>query len=724
MVKADGVRLIIPILLFVLCCSFYFTNRTTVLQHTTSLATGDSLQTTIYDDSLSSQWENWSWNTTVTMSDTTMKESGSNAISFIANTWGALYLHTASPILVQEKQSLQFALRSAQPNAKFSLLLYDEYNQPTKKMISLDELGGSPPTDSWKVYTISLTELAPTNTKIQGFALQETAGASNQLVYIDTITLITPQNMTTQQSSLLPSIYEVYTDSLSPTWTNWSWNADIKLTASPAFKGSSSLSFTPKAWGALYLHTDDGVNTAPFSLLSFAIKGISPDTKLVILLYDELNNPIAMQYPLPVDPSFGENDTWKTYSLRLSDLQAQNKIIKGFALQEIGGKNQSELFIDAITLSSQPLLAPEKTSTTTTSSIPREGYTATDGDIYKYGSPITLRGINWFGAETGTHVFHGLWARNWKDMIVQIKQLGFNAVRVPFCPATLHESPVVSIDYEKNPDLAALNSTQVLDKILQEMNTQELYILLDHHRPDCESISQLWYTDQYSENEWISDLQLVANRYKHLEYFLGLDIKNEPHGKATWGTGNKKTDWNTAAEKAGQAILSTNQNLLIFVQGIQESSSCSSDGGHWQGGNFEPQNCTPISTTAIPSHKLVFSPHVYGPDVWNQEYFSAVNFPSNMENFWEKHFGFLTGTNSTIVPGEWGGKYGTGGGNEKDITLQNNLVSYFIKKGICNSFYWDFNPNSTDTGGILQDDWITPWNSKIQLVRTYYTACK
>ena len=24
---------------------------------------------------------------------------------------------------------------------------------------------------------------------------------------------------------------------------------------------------------------------------------------------------------------------------------------------------------------------------------------------------------------------------------------------------------------------------------------------------------------------------------------MGLDLKNEPHGKATWGFGDKKTDW-------------------------------------------------------------------------------------------------------------------------------------------------------------------------------------
>lgn len=53
------------------------------------------------------------------------------------------------------------------------------------------------------------------------------------------------------------------------------------------------------------------------------------------------------------------------------------------------------------------------------------------------GQPVQLRGVNWFGFETGDHVVHGLWARNWRDMIAQIKAVGFNAVRIPVCPGTL-----------------------------------------------------------------------------------------------------------------------------------------------------------------------------------------------------------------------------------------------------------------------------------------------
>src|SRR6059058_5662297 len=48
------------------------------------------------------------------------------------------------------------------------------------------------------------------------------------------------------------------------------------------------------------------------------------------------------------------------------------------------------------------------------------------------GCQVSLTGVNWFGFETGTFAPHGLWARNWQDMLKQIAQLGFNTIRLPF----------------------------------------------------------------------------------------------------------------------------------------------------------------------------------------------------------------------------------------------------------------------------------------------------
>lgn len=349
------------------------------------------------------------------------------------------------------------------------------------------------------------------------------------------------------------------------------------------------------------------------------------------------------------------------------------------------------------------------------------GYYQHQNRLWKNGSEVVLRGVSWFGFETEIHVVHGLWRRSYQDMIAQIKQTGFNAVRLPFCPDTLRGTPTDHIKADLNPALVGKDSLETLDIIMNELNEQGMYIMLDQHRPNCTDQSPLWYTTYYSEDQWINDLEFISQRYRHLSFFIGIDIKNEPYG-ATWGTGNSKTDWKLASEKAGQAILNKNPHLLIFVQGIMRNPTCVESSGHFWGENLEPIRCYPLDESAVPKHKVVYSPHVYGPDVYPQPYFNAANFPNNMPGLWESHFGFLHDLGYTIVPGEWGGKYGNGG-NPKDKIWQDTFVDYMINRGICSSFYWSWNPNSGDTGGVLSDDWETVWPNKLQLFQKYFSQC-
>ncbi|MCZ6555660.1 MAG: cellulase family glycosylhydrolase [Candidatus Dadabacteria bacterium] len=346
-------------------------------------------------------------------------------------------------------------------------------------------------------------------------------------------------------------------------------------------------------------------------------------------------------------------------------------------------------------------------------SVPAWSYYVEGGKVHsESGQEINLYGVSWFGFETNNHVVHGLWARNWKDMIEQIKGLGFTAIRLPFCPDTLSNTGVSSINYSLNPDLQGLNSLEIMDKVILELDRQGFYILLDHHTSDCQTIEELWYTGNYSELQWINDLVFVSDRYKNVERFFGVDIKNEPHGPATWGTGNSLTDWNSAAERAASEVLQSNPELVIFVQGIQSNPTCSSTIPHWWGGNLEPFDCFPLN---IPGEKLVLSPHVYGPDVFVQPYFNDSNFPNNMPDIWETHFGYLVDRGYAVIIGEFGGRYGNGG-DPRDRTWQDALISYMDSKGMSDFFYWSWNPNSGDTGGILQDNWHDVWEDKIALL--------
>lgn len=341
------------------------------------------------------------------------------------------------------------------------------------------------------------------------------------------------------------------------------------------------------------------------------------------------------------------------------------------------------------------------------------GFAVIDGRIVdSQGQVVQLRGINWFGFETTDHVVHGLWARNWKSMVDQMRDLGFNAVRLPLCPDTLRGSTPATIDYGLNADLAGLDSLALLDAVVQYLDAQGMYVLLDHHRPDCRAISELWYTPQYSESRWIADLTTLAQRYGARPRVIGVDLKNEPHGAATWGTGNPATDWNTAAERAAAAVVRVAPHWLVFVEGIQDNPSCSTNDRSFWGENLEPLACTPLS---IPRDRLVLSPHTYGPDVFDQPYFRDPTFPANMAAIWDRRFGQFAGAGHAVVLGEFGGKYGEG--DPRDVAWQDALVDYLIAKGIRGGFYWSWNPNSGDTGGVLDDDWTSVRTDKLALLR-------
>lgn len=144
-------------------------------------------------------------------------------------------------------------------------------------------------------------------------------------------------------------------------------------------------------------------------------------------------------------------------------------------------------------------------------------FSVSSGKIYDTkNKEISLRGVNWFGFETQDGIVHGLWSISYKDTIKQMKQLGFNSVRLPFCPGSLKTSKFPSsINYQVNPELQGKNSLQAMDIIIEEMTKNGMFVLLDHHRPDCNAISEVPSVSGYSLDDWTNDLVFLATRYKN-----------------------------------------------------------------------------------------------------------------------------------------------------------------------------------------------------------------
>jgi endoglucanase len=238
-----------------------------------------------------------------------------------------------------------------------------------------------------------------------------------------------------------------------------------------------------------------------------------------------------------------------------------------------------------------------------------------------------------------------------------------------------------------------------MDKIVGYAGQIGLRVILDRHRPDSGGQSELWYTAAYPESRWVADWQMLATRYKGNATVVGMDLHNEPHGAACWGCGSNTTDWRLAAQRAGNAILAVNPELLIIVEGVESHNGSF----YWWGGNLMGAGAAPVQLNV--ANRVVYSAHDYPSTVYPQSYFFAADYPANLPGIWDRHWGYLKKNNiAPVLVGEFGTKLQTA----SDQQWLDALVAYLgAGTGGFNWTYWSWNPNSGDTGGILADDWNT-----------------
>ena len=292
-----------------------------------------------------------------------------------------------------------------------------------------------------------------------------------------------------------------------------------------------------------------------------------------------------------------------------------------------------------------------------------EGYWHTSGNqiLDADGHPIRIAGVNWYGFETVQAAPGGLDLQDYKAVLATIRKNGYNTVRIPISNQMV-ESPTIPISIKFsnhagpiNADLKGLNSLQLLDKIVSAAGSAGLKVILDNHRSEAGNGPEdngLWFTAAYPESSWIADWQMLARRYKNDPTVIGFDLRNEPHnansGGACWGCAGDH-DWHLAAERAGDAVLAVNSNLLIFVEGVDAYE----DDFYWWGGNLEGVSTTPVRLSA--PHQLVYSAHDYGPTEYGQPWLTSTTTSKTLRNVWTRHWAYISDRNIAPV---WLGEFG------------------------------------------------------------------
>ena len=341
------------------------------------------------------------------------------------------------------------------------------------------------------------------------------------------------------------------------------------------------------------------------------------------------------------------------------------------------------------------------------------GYWHTSGNqiLDSNGSPVRIAGVNWYGFETPDEIAHGLWAQDYHTIIGDIKNLGYNTIRIPFSDQ-MAETPIVPQNlsfYNTGPintDLKGLNSLQILDKIIAYAGQEGLKVILDDHRSEAgESAEQngLWYTSAYPSSAWVNDWVTLAKRYAGNPTVVGFDLRNEPHTPAgdtyaqgaTWGTGDPATDVRLAYEQAGNAILAVDPGALIFCEGIGENPTASGGiNSTWWGGDLALAGQYPV-TLSSPGH-VVYSAHDYGPSLFQQTWFNSSTTPASLDAVWNANWGYLYSQGTAPV---WVGEFGTDN-TASDVQSStpgsqgqwfSSLVSYLAADPWMGWTYWALN---------------------------------
>jgi endoglucanase len=297
-----------------------------------------------------------------------------------------------------------------------------------------------------------------------------------------------------------------------------------------------------------------------------------------------------------------------------------------------------------------------------------------------------LVSVHWYGLETTNYVPAGLNFQSYKTILTEIKQLGFNSIRLSISEQMIRYNSKLHVNkryIKKDPELKGLHPLQVLDRIVAEAHKLGLYLILDNHSsvassPRSSHIEALW--NRYTERGWIHDWETVAKRYKDNPTVIGFDLRNEPHTSgpgpwslktylqqgATWGPYPSKlwksgTDWPRAATLAGNGILAINPHALIFVEGVQLYPQKSAKRGvetYWWGSILKGVKTEQVVLN-VP-HQLVYSPHEWGPGRTRLSQFNSKTSFASLSKVFNANWGFiLKSKNPRIQAPIWLGEFNT-----------------------------------------------------------------
>ncbi len=446
----------------------------------------------------------------------------------------------------------------------------------------------------------------------------------------------------------------------------------------------------------------------------------------------EYNGDIGNGGTVVVGCNLGTTSSFKVKSATLNGTACD---VKAGKVDQNAQNNQNNNNQNNQQNNSQPAVDVSKLLERSENAVQGDDWLYTDGNriVDKDGKAVWLTGVNWFGYNTGTNTFDGLWNSQLKPSVEAIADHGFNLIRVPISAELINqwakgEYPRANYNNAYNTELNDMNSLEIFEYFLKLAEENGIKVMPDIHSAETDASGHnvnLWYTSKISAEDFYSALEWMADRYKDNDTIIAYDLKNEPHGKphegdgaAIWNDSTDENNWKYVAETAAARILAKNPNVLILVEGTEiypmdlssnsDYHSTNKDDYYfnWWGGNLRGVKDYPVNLGQY-QNKLVYSPHDYGPTVYKQPWFEGnYTFDSLMKDCWKDNWFYIHEENTApLLIGEWGGFM-----REPNLTWM-TYMRQLIKENKLNHTFWCFNANSGDTGGLVLDDFTT-WDEE------------
>jgi endoglucanase len=346
------------------------------------------------------------------------------------------------------------------------------------------------------------------------------------------------------------------------------------------------------------------------------------------------------------------------------------------------------------------------------------------------GRQVKLDCVNWYGSESVDFVAGGLKYESAATIISEIVSMGFDCVRLPYSNQMWESNPIVSSNLTTaNPAFNGEHARTIYATLVQDMANAGLMVILDDHNSNAEWCcngddgNTLWYNSQYPQSAWISDWQSVTSTFKNIPQVIGVDLRNEPRGSATWGGGNSATDWHAAAELGGNAVLSADPRMLIFVEGTNYATDLAGVGSL-------PVDLSESGHVVYEAHDYGFDATVTGYDQWVSKIQSNWGYLVDSVPLWVGEFGTCNTSDSCVSSptsaqlGMWFSVF------TRYLSAHNVNWSYWAVNGTKSDGLTDGNSGSpitygqVETYGVLNTGWSAPASaSLLTALKAIQPAC-